>query len=279
MENGNAWNASFRIGPKRQNVWGWAHASEFFALGLGGALVLTRLLFGAGLGRWGGVEGAYLLGVLLVAAGGLVLIADLGKPGRFLRAAANLRHSWISWGVVADGVFLLGGLALVLAGGPAWVAWVTGAAALFVVVYPGLAMAASPSIPFWNTALLPLEFGAYSFAGAGALCAWLGPGGGPAVAVSAVSLALALSFTLLHLLGAHLQRGTARMSAGELVHGVGFLPLLVLGVALPLVVALLASGGAALSPGLWAVAAILALAGSWASKFAVLRVGYYAQLF
>jgi formate-dependent nitrite reductase membrane component NrfD len=274
MANGNAWNRHLDLSAKRQTVWGAAHATEFFALGLGGALVANAVFFGAGWGNGDAHRPAYALGIAAVAVGGLVLIADLGKPLRFWRTIANLRHSWISWGVVADGVFLLGACLLWLLNGPAWLGWLTGVAALYVIAYPGFALAASRAIRFWNTPLVPLEFLASGMAVAAALTAWLAP----SIAVfrlAAVAFGLGVVLVGLHVVGGYLEAGVARQSARELVRDPRFGAAVLAGMAVPGAVALAASLGSPVAASVWLLAAVLAAGGNWLSKYLLLHVGYY----
>ena len=63
------------VEPKRQTVWGVPHASWFFAMGVGGALFINRLVFGIELGRFYGMIGADLLSMIGIHAGGLVVIS------------------------------------------------------------------------------------------------------------------------------------------------------------------------------------------------------------
>jgi formate-dependent nitrite reductase membrane component NrfD len=106
----------FVLEPKVQRVWGVPHATWFTLMGVGGGLfLLTRLL---GLedetGTLFGMPLADLISFVAIAVGGLILIADLGKPMRFIRAVVNPRTSWISRGAIADFVFLIAGGLLVL---------------------------------------------------------------------------------------------------------------------------------------------------------------------
>src|SRR5919197_1229698 len=112
----NVFMDRFVLEPKVQRVWDIPHATWFTLMGLGGGLfIVTRVLGLEGkLGLWLGMPAADLVSFLAIAVGGLILIADLGRPMRFVRAVVNARTSWISRGAIADFVFLIvGGLLVV----------------------------------------------------------------------------------------------------------------------------------------------------------------------
>jgi tetrathionate reductase subunit C len=294
--------------PKPQTVWGAPHASWFFAMGVGGALFLNRALFGMDLGRVAGMVVADLLSMVLIAVGGLILIADLGRPLRVLRALANPRTSWISIGAICDFLFLiLDGLWVVadlevggtrpLAGlpwagnSPLGMAFqiVAGAAAFIVIVYPGLVLAYSPSIPFWNTTLIPLQYLAFAFANAVGLAlvsAMWAPVPAETLRAWGTAEVLLLAGCLL-ILGAHLLNGAysrtaARESVARLIRGDLHAPFvwgtLVVGLAVPLLLGLYGLKASNPGPDLTylAAASAIALGGNWLSKHTVIRAGAYA---
>jgi formate-dependent nitrite reductase membrane component NrfD len=292
--------------PKPQNVWGVPHTSWFFAMGVGGALFINRALFGIELGRFSGMAAADLLSMILIAIGGLILIADLGKPLRVLRALMNPRTSWISVGAICDFVFLiLAGLWVIadlewqgarpFAGlpwagnSPLGIAFqvVAGAAAFIVIVYPGLVLAASPSIPFWNTTLIPLQFLSFAFVSALGLALifalWLPVPPALLAAWASVEILLLATTLLLfvaHLLNATNSHTTARVSVSRLLKGELQIPFvwgtLLAGLLLPLLLGIYASLAASPAPILLAVSALLTLPGNWLSKYTVIKAGSYA---
>jgi tetrathionate reductase subunit C len=310
--SGNPFTAGrWIVGPKPQTVWGIPHASWFFAMGVGGALFINRLVFGIELGRFYGVIVADLLSMIVIAIGGLILIADLGKPLRVLRALMNPRTSWISIGAICDFVFLLlAGLwaicdlewagARPFAGLP-WAGdsplgtvfqIVAGLAAFIVIIYPGLVLAYSPSIPFWNTTLIPLQFLAFAFASALGLVpifALWDPI--PANLLSAWSgLELVVLVATVLLLVAHILQGAyghtaARVSVQRLMKEDLSLPFiwgtLVAGTLLPIALvvngAILADSASA-QLGFLAAAGAITLPGNWLSKYAIIKAGMYAPL-
>jgi formate-dependent nitrite reductase membrane component NrfD len=177
----NVFMDRFLLEPKVQRVWDIPHATWFTLMGVGGGLfIVGRVLSLEGrLGIWLGMPAADLISFLAIAIGGLILIADLGKPMRFIRAVLNPGTSWISRGAIADFVFLIVGGLLVLpnlAIGSArpfsWLPWdasasnaaggtleiVAIAAAVVVMFYAGQVLANPRAIPYWNSAAIPLQF-------------------------------------------------------------------------------------------------------------------------
>jgi formate-dependent nitrite reductase membrane component NrfD len=177
----NVFMDRFLLEPKVQRVWDIPHATWFTLMGVGGGLfIVGRVLNLEGrLGIWLGMPAADLISFLCIAIGGLILIADLGKPMRFVRAVLNPGTSWISRGAIADFVFLIVGGLLVLPSlsiGSArpfsWLPWdaaagnvaggtleiVAIAAAVVVMFYAGQVLANPRAIPYWNSAAIPLQF-------------------------------------------------------------------------------------------------------------------------
>jgi formate-dependent nitrite reductase membrane component NrfD len=177
----NVFMDRFALEPKVQRVWDIPHATWFTLMGVGGGLFIVSRVLGleGKLGLWLGMPAADLISFLAIAVGGLILIVDLGKPMRFVRAVLNPRTSWISRGAIADFVFLIVGGLLVLPSltlGSArpfsWLPWdasasnvaggtlevVTIAAAVVVMFYAGQVLANPRAIPYWNSAAIPLQF-------------------------------------------------------------------------------------------------------------------------
>jgi formate-dependent nitrite reductase membrane component NrfD len=239
----------------------------------------------------------------------LILIADLGKPERVLRALMNPRTSWISIGAICDFVFLiLAGLWVICDfawGGArpfAGLPWagnstlglgfqtVAAVAAFIVIIYPGLVLAYSPSIPFWNTTLIPLEFLAFAFASAFGLVpifALVSPVSSEFLADCANLELVVLASTLL-LFIAHVLQGAyghmaARVSVNRLVKTdlnlVFVWGTLFAGILVPLLLVLNADASDNQSQLVFlVVAGVLTLPGNWFSKYAVIKAGVYAPL-
>jgi formate-dependent nitrite reductase membrane component NrfD len=306
----NPFTGRWIMEPKIQNVWGNQHATWFTFMGIGGALFINRMLLGIELGRIWGMTWADILSLVLIGVGGLILIADLGKPLRLLRAFLNPRTSWISVGAICDFIFLgFAGLwtladleipgVLSLTGLP----WhgngalglafqvIAALAAVVVIVYPGLVLASSPSIPFWNNAMIPMQFLVTAFAtavgfglvyaavasvDAATLTTWL--------AITAVLLVASLFLQIGHVLNGQYSHIAGKFSVRRLV--AGDLQLVYLGgvilagtiVPLALVAYGLVAGPGGMATSAAAVAGVLIVIGNWLSKHTVIRAGAYAPL-
>ena len=177
----NVFMDRFANEPKVQRVWDIPHATWFTLMGVGGGLFLLARLLGRTheLGTVLGVPLVDLVSFAAIAVGGVILIADLGHPLRAWRAVRNVRTSWISWGAIADFVFLGAGGLLVLAdlefgdSHPfAWLPWdaaadtaagrvlevIAMAAAVVVMFYAGAVLAQPRAIPYWHSVAVPIQF-------------------------------------------------------------------------------------------------------------------------
>lgn len=306
----NPFTVSLIMEPRPQTIWGIPHATWFFSMGVGGALFINRALFGIELGRYWGFIFADVLSMILICVAGWVLISDLGKPLRVLRALMNPRTSWISIGAICDFVFLiLAGLWLLAEfeiGGQrplAWLPWagnsplgiafqfVAGVAALIVIIYPGLVLAYSPSIPFWNTMLVPLQFLFFALASALGLAfvfaLWM-PIPSPLLAKWATAeillLVVALLLFLAHLLNGAYVHPTGRVSVNRLLNGdlrvVFIWGTLVGGLLLSLALDLWGAFLIEPRPNIFllALSGLITLPGNWLSKYAIIKAGTYAPL-
>lgn len=283
----------FVIGFKPQRSWGKLAAVDFFLGGTGaGAFVISM---------YANLVAGMVIGWIAVAAGAVALLADLGRPGRFVRAGSRVGNSWISRGVVFTTLFLLFG---VLRLAPEWLValpWKPGTGggiaiqvvatigALGVMMYTGFLLSQSPSIPFWNSTLLPLLFALSGLTcGAGVILLILPAIGERAVdlrsaeAVGISLLAASLVFLWVYLLNMASSTTAARESVQLLLKGRLAVPFLVgvtlVGIILPLllsgIVYLSGAGFAVASPAL-AVAGILMLIGGYVFRYSVLKAGVY----
>lgn len=286
----------FAIGFTVQRAWGSLVVMYLFLGGTGAGLFLLGIALGTAPGA--------LIGLLLVGIGGLALLADLGRPRNFWRAFTHPRTSWISRGTYFITLLLLFGVLTLfprllpadqvpwLAGGvlDSVIRWLALVAAFLVMVYTGFVLSPSPAIPFWNAALLPLIFLAYSvMTGLGILLALdpvLGPLSLPLQALEAYQVALIGACLLLVLGHLVIMRGSttaARASTRLLIRGPLALEfvggVVALGLILPLVITL----GALLGRGetfstFLGVAAVLKLAGDYLFRSVLLRAGLYEPL-
>ncbi len=309
----NPFTGRWIMEPKTQNVWGNQHATWFTFMGVGGGLFINRMVFGIEMGRFLGMTWADILSLVLIGVGGLILIADLGKPLRLLRSLLNPRTSWISVGAIADFTFMglaglwtladfnVGGGGLNLTGLP----WhgdgtlglvfqvVAALAAIVVITYPGLVLASSPSIPFWNSTLIPMQFLVNGFA-SGLACGLIYAAIAPSdvtgdvltgwLSLTTGMLVLSVFLQIAHVLNGTYTHVAAKVAVRRLLSGnlqVAYLGgVMLAGLVIPLALityALSASGSnASMAAG---VAGALILVGNWLSKHTVIRAGTYASLF
>ncbi len=270
-----------RLPYQVQEVWHSYHAGEFTLLGAGGGLAIAHLLIG-GENALSTVQVG--VSALLVALGGLVLIYDLGRPLRFLRALKNQRTSWISRGALGDFIFLLLALALVIGAVPAWdvvLSILLAATALLVIAYPALLLVSLKAVPAWGGVVVPFAFMVDGLSlGAGlALVTLVGTRSGGLsgttdfLAWGLVAGALLRGF-LLRLYRIHLRRSPIPQATSQNATRASWRFSMVAGVLAPVVFALLVLP---LVDGFAVVAAALAtaatFAGSFAGKLFVLRTG------
>jgi formate-dependent nitrite reductase membrane component NrfD len=156
---------------RSQGIWGWRIAIYLFFGGLGGGCYLVGILHNllsphdSEIAKIG-----VLSGVSIVFAGTLILLTDLGRPGRAARAIIMQSTSWISRGTLILGVFLIigtihiafwiwpfnwlikGGHFHIILGG------INGFFAVMTIIYTGLLLGTFRPIPFWCNPLLPALF-------------------------------------------------------------------------------------------------------------------------
>jgi formate-dependent nitrite reductase membrane component NrfD len=177
----NVFMDRFTLEPKTQRVWGVRHATWFTLMGVGGGIFIVAHLANlqTELGAFLGMPAVDLLSFLAIAVGGVILIADLGRPMRFWRAVLSPRASWISRGAIADFVFLGAGGLLIVAdlklGNTRpldWLPWDSRAksgaglalevvallSAAVVTFYAGQVLAAPKAIPYWHSPAVPTQF-------------------------------------------------------------------------------------------------------------------------
>ena len=150
-----------------QGVWRGKIAAYLFLAGTGaGAYLAATLATVLGFGEAANVGIAIAAPMVIIST--FFLIADLGKPSRFLKAWVSPQHSWISRGTwILTGFIILG---LVHIGFGIWPWPVLGAQALMVLriiasifalgtaIYTGILIGVLVGRPFWNNAMLPFLF-------------------------------------------------------------------------------------------------------------------------
>ncbi len=177
----NVFMDQFSLEPRTQRVWDLNHAVWFTLMGLGGGVFLVGrfLNLTEDLGHWIGIPTIDMISFAAIAVGGMILVADLGRPLQFWRAFANVRTSWISWGAWSDLIFLtVAGLLVLPAlrfGGSrpfSGLGWdpdgsngagltleiIAGIAAMVVMTYAGAVLARPRSIPYWSSLAIPVQF-------------------------------------------------------------------------------------------------------------------------
>jgi len=140
-----------------------------FVVGVAGGTWLFSLLYNNRLGL--------ALAFLLAGLGGVLHLANLGRPARFWKMVLHFRTSWISRGFFGLSVFLIGALICLvplylpgfLWGRDSLVAAIGNVMAivgmLTLIGYMGFVYTASKGIPFWNSPLHPALYVAYALRG------------------------------------------------------------------------------------------------------------------
>lgn len=163
-----------------QTHWRIWHAIWFWAMGIGSGIFCLRQFLGfSGGGLFWGMNAIDVIGLVLVAIGGIILILDLGKPFRFLNSLLKPKNAWISRGAISDFIFLGIGVLYVLPGLTPSLPWSDAVFseadafgrilivlaiffAFIIMIYPGFVLYYSKNIPFWNSILTPILFLEYA---------------------------------------------------------------------------------------------------------------------
>ncbi|MEN6502703.1 MAG: DmsC/YnfH family molybdoenzyme membrane anchor subunit [Tenuifilaceae bacterium] len=163
-----------------QAHWRIWHAIWFWAMGIGSGIFCLRQFLGfSGGGLFWGMNAIDVIGLVLVAIGGIILILDLGKPFRFLNSLLKPKNAWISRGAISDFIFLGIGVLYVLPGLTPSLPWSDAVFseadafgrilivlaiffAFIIMIYPGFVLYYSKNIPFWNSILTPILFLEYA---------------------------------------------------------------------------------------------------------------------
>jgi formate-dependent nitrite reductase membrane component NrfD len=174
-----------------QTHWRVWHAIWFWAMGIGSGIFSLRQFFGiSGGGLFFGMNAIDIVGLVLVAIGGLILILDLGKPFRLLNSLLKPKNSWISRGAISDFAFLGIGVLYLLHGLIPSLPWsdavfseadivskifivLTIFFAIIIMIYPGFVLYYSRIIPFWNSIFTPVLFLEYALTSSFGLIGWM----------------------------------------------------------------------------------------------------------
>ena len=158
-------------GIERQHHWRWKIALYLFLAGAGAGAYIGAVL--ADIFWTNGIylsKNGVLLGTALVIAGTPLLILDLGRQRRFLRAGFNPRTAWIGRGFYVLSIFII--LGLMHIGFWIWpfkiletersfrvtVGIINGVFACATAMYTGLLLKSMKPIQFWNTSLIVVLF-------------------------------------------------------------------------------------------------------------------------
>jgi formate-dependent nitrite reductase membrane component NrfD len=302
----NVFMDRFDLKPKVQRVWDVPHATWFTLMGLGGGLFILARLLGLtdALGSLVGMPLVDALSFVAIAVGGIILIADLGKPFRFWRAFVNVRTSWISWGAISDAVFLTCGGLLVLpdleiggarpfAGLPwdsqaetwsgAVLEMTAGLAAIVVMFYAGAVLAHPRAIPYWHSPSIPLQFLASAAALSMAVIVGLAAVNGQSITDAELTLMVVFLSVLLASISWHLLTNASQPGKQESLERLlrgryrgAFLGLVVLGgVVVPLVLAIVGLTVNGTRDALAIVELLLLAPAAFLLRLLTLRVGIF----
>jgi formate-dependent nitrite reductase membrane component NrfD len=292
-----------------QRRWDIPHATWFTLMGVGGGVfLLSRLLdLEMRLGLWLGVPAVDIVSFVTIGVGGLILVADLGRPMRFIRAVARPGSSWISRGAIADFVFLVVGGVLVLpdlevmgARPFAGLPWDAAASrgigrgleavallsAVVVIYYAGQVLADNTAIPYWRSPAVPIQFVLSSLATSMGIVMLMEAAAGEPIGAGRFWFVLATLGLLLVAVRWHLRADAAapgkRQSLDQLLRGrfrLAFLGGVVgAGTVLPMALALAAVGVPRARPALGVVCLACMLTAGFALRLITLRVGFYRPL-
>ncbi len=158
-----------KVNGQLQKDWGWLIAIYLFLGGVGGG-AYTIAAINSFLGESMGLSTAIGLwiGFPAMLIGCIVLLMDLGSPGRFLLSGMKPGTSWIARGFWIISLFMgFSFLHLVLhqftesGGSEGVMKFLAVGGILFAVLtiaYTGILLSASKGIPFWRSGVVPVVF-------------------------------------------------------------------------------------------------------------------------
>ena len=258
----------------------------FFFIELGAGMFFVSSFFG---NLWGLFIGWLICSVL----GGGIHLIYLGHPFRFWRmlVSPGWKTSWISRGLYFVTLFLLFGviyMVLHLWATPALpILVIADIFAFLAIIYGGFAMNYVNGIPLWNTALLPVMYVVAGIWGGTELmlATALATGTtGLGLAVEEWIRILLVGFILLlavYLISVRYGSPAGGVSVGQIVRGrwapLFWIGVVLLGIVLPAVVVIMSflAGLEATPVALLYVAILCGLLGDLATRYLILRCGYY----
>jgi formate-dependent nitrite reductase membrane component NrfD len=267
-----------------------------------GVLLWLAMFFGFGAGlylvslyqesRWG-----MFIGWLIVIFGfGGFHLLYLGKPLRAWRAFSRPQTSWISRGFMASVLFVVtGGIQMALSrwvpSADVTVLKVLAASFAFIVsIYTGFVMSYVRALPFWNNALLPVWVIVSELLGGASATMVIGLSLDTTINIEMVEwLVRILLVASAIILGIYLWVTTYAMKGGKegvmaLLKGPAafslpfWLGLVLLGTAIPLMLAWYSYLLEQLSPLLLITGTLCEFIGGLATRYSILRAGIYAPL-
>lgn len=158
-----------KVNGQLQKDWSWLIAIYLFLGGVGGgaytvAAINSFLGEGAGLSTTIGLW----IGFPALMIGSVVLLMDLGSPGKFLLAGLKPGTSWIARGFWIISLFMgFSFFHLVIhqftetGGSPGLMKFLAIGGIIFAVLtmaYTGILLGASKGIPFWRSGVVPVVF-------------------------------------------------------------------------------------------------------------------------
>ncbi|MCM2251378.1 MAG: dimethyl sulfoxide reductase anchor subunit [Ramlibacter sp.] len=260
--------------PRLQRNWDWRAAGNFMAGGAGGGLLLGAAIAGAGANA---TRAALLLGMALIAAGLTCVWFEIGRPWRAANVYRHIATSWMTReAVVALLLFASGAWALYSLAAP-FVALAGGLGLVFLYSQARM-LAANKGIPAWRHPRCVALMASASVAEGAGLLACIAAAVGPvglwsSIGVIAVIAVRAVCWKryLGGLTAAGAPEGSLRVLAGIDRR------FLLLGHALPALLAipaLVGTAGARLS---MFVAGLLLLASGWTVKYILIRRAAFTQ--
>jgi formate-dependent nitrite reductase membrane component NrfD len=274
-----------KINGQLQHHWSWLIATYLFLGGVaGGAYTIAainsflgpELGFSTTVGLW--------ISFPAILIGSLFLIADLGTPSRAVLAGMKPWTSWIARGTWIISLFIVFSfLHLVLrqftnvgdtpggASAMSIIAVLGSVLAIGTMAYTGILLGASKGIPFWRSGIVPVLFivsatvtghfaimlGIALFGSAGTAVAVLKP-----MALEAAGLVVLEVLAIVLFLQAAFRQPDPRESAERILRKRIFVfGYVILGLAAPLVLMLVAHGSGSIDGGLNGIAAIGAFLG------------------
>jgi formate-dependent nitrite reductase membrane component NrfD len=288
---------------KPQSKWSWLIAGYLFLAGLGGGAYVTGVVAGFLGEAWLTIARIGVsLGFPCVAMGCLLLLADLGSPGKFWRAAMRPNTSWIARGTIIITIFMILGVlhialwlwpfnTLAEATGARNFIGILGVVFAFgTMIYTGILLGAARPIAFWSTAMLPLLFLVSALSTGIMAVVLIASFGGTANEGPIHTLArydilliiLEMLVLLFYLQGTHRvpeSRASAQLVLSGSVAPLFWLGVAGLGLAVPLVLELLSmklAGGGAVTAG--SIASICGILGGLCLRQVVLAGGIHAPL-